>query len=325
MYPVATMTSQSKRQFVQALQEGDVIDDYFVAVRKDLREQHGGGKFLGMVFKDRTGEIGGILWNNAVAVVRQFELGDVVSVRGTVSSYQGRLQIRVERVLPLRDGEFSLDDLAAAPGNTAEQLGELRSLIETIQEPHLAQLCQAFLSDEGFIARFCSAAAGKKWHHALPGGLVAHCLEMARLAVASCEVFEEVDRDLLLAAVLLHDIGKLDELSQGLMVDYTTRGKLLGHLHIGIDMVQERINGIAGFPDGLRLELLHCLLAHHGTLENGSPVVPKSTEALILYHVDDLSAQVNAFSRIIAETRDRGESWSDYVPLIERQVWTKDQ
>jgi len=300
-----------------------VIDDYFVAVRKDLRDQQGGGKFLGMVFKDRTGEIGGILWNNAVAVARQFELGDVVSVRGTVSSYQGRLQIRVERVLPLRDGEYNLDDLAAAPENTAEYLAELRSLIETIQEPHLAELCRSFLSDEGFIARFSSAAAGKKWHHAFPGGLVAHCVEMARLAIASCEIFEGVDRDLLLAGVLLHDIGKLDELSQGLMVDYTTRGKLLGHLHMGIDMVQERINQIAGFPDGLRLELLHCLLAHHGSLENGSPVVPKSTEALVLYHIDDLSAQVNAFSRIIAETRDRGESWSDYVPLIERQVWTK--
>jgi len=314
-----------KRQYVSSLQDGDAVNDYFVAARKDLREQQKGGKFLGMVFRDRTGEIGGILWSNAVAVSRLFELGDVVNVRGTVTSYQDRLQIRVDQVLPLRQDEYNPADLVYTPDNVDELAAQFRSLMARIENEWLRRLVDSFLADGPFMQRFSAAAAGKKWHHAYPGGLLQHCTELARLALAACDVFPRLDRDVLLTGVFLHDIGKLDEMSQGLFVDYTTPGKLLGHLAIGAEMVQKRIDAIAGFPESLRLQVLHCVWSHHGELTNGSPVVPKTLEALVLYHIDNLDAQADAFMRIADETREKGQAWSDYIGMIDRQVWTKEK
>lgn len=301
------------------------MNDYFIAVRKDLREQQKGGKFLGMVFKDRTGEIGGILWNNAVAVSRMFELGDVVNVRGTITSYQDRLQVRVDQVLPLRDEEYNLADLIYTPDNTQEVSGKFRAIMETVQNEWLRKLVFSFLDDAAFMERFAMAAAGKKWHHAYRGGLIQHCYELARLAMAVSEVFPRVDRDILLAGVLVHDIGKLDEMTHELFVEYTTPGKLIGHLGIGAEMVQRRIDAIPGFPESLRLQVLHCVWSHHGELVNGSPVVPKTLEALVLYHIDNLDAQADAFMRIMDETRDKGQTWSEYIQMIDRQVWTKER
>ncbi|MDZ4860630.1 MAG: HD domain-containing protein [Candidatus Hydrogenedentes bacterium] len=314
-----------KRQYVQSLQDGDTVNDYYIAVRKDVREQQKGGKFLGMVFKDRSGEIGGILWTNAVAVAKLFELGDVVNVRGVVTSYQDRLQIRVDQVLPMREEEYDLADLIYTPENADEIKQRFRAVMETISNEWLRKLVFAFLDDETFMKRFTTAAAGKKWHHAFRGGLLQHCCELARFALAAAEVFPRLDRDVLLTGVLVHDIGKLDELSQDLVVDYTTAGKLLGHLAIGAEMVQQRINAIPGFPEPLRLQVLHCVWSHHGEMVNGSPVVPKTVEALVLYHIDNLDAQTDAFFRIMDETRDKGQAWSEYIQMIDRQVWTKER
>lgn len=314
-----------KSQYVNRLQEGDTVNDYFVAVRKDLRPKQSGGHFLGMVFKDKTGDIGGVLWNNAAEVARLFELGDVVNVRGRVNVYQGNLQIQVEQVLPLRDGEFSADDLVSAAEDTGEDLKRLRGVLGTIENPWLKRLVTAFFEDKAFMERFTAAAAAKKWHHACRGGLVRHCYEMGRIAQTMCELFPELDRDLLLAAVFLHDIGKLYEMSHELFVDYTTEGKLIGHVQIGVDMVQDRIREIEGFPRNLRMELAHCILSHHGEFANGAPVLPKTLEAIVLYHIDNLDAQTAAVARVIEETRDKRQAWSEFLPLINRVIYAKER
>jgi len=310
-----------KRQFVTDLQEGDTVNDYFVAVRKDLRDQANGGKFLGMVFKDRTGEVGGILWSNAQAVARLFEVGDVVHVRGSVTSYQDRLQVRVDQVLPLRESEYSVDDLVEAPKDQGERLEDLFKILRGIENPWLKKLVESFIDDPAFVATYKNAAAGKKWHHAFSGGLVRHAYEMARIALLMCELFPEINRDVLLTGVFLHDVGKLQELSQDLFVEYTTAGKLLGHLQIGADVVQHKIDALAGFPEILRLQVMHCILAHHGELINGSPVVPKTLEAMVLFHIDNMDAQADALVRIMQETREKHQEWSEYLPLISRQIW----
>jgi 3'-5' exoribonuclease len=312
-----------KKQFVAMFQEGDVVNDYFIAARKDLREQTNGGKFLGMVFKDRTGEIGGILWNNAQTVARQFEVGDVVNVRGSITSYQDRLQIRVEQVLPLRETEYDTATLVLVPEDGLEILSQFRALLDSIQNEWLVNLVRSFLDDETFLKRFTEAAAGKRWHHAYPGGLVRHCWEVGRIAQAVCEIFPNLDRDVLLTAVFLHDAGKIDEMSHELLVEYTTAGKLIGHLEIGADLVRRKMDAIPDFPEDLRLQILHCILAHHGELVNGSPIVPKTLEAIVLYHCDNLDAQADAITRVIKESRDRHQEWSDFLPLIDRQIWAK--
>lgn len=314
-----------KNQYVNTLQEGDVINDIFVATRNDLRTKQDGGKFLGMVFKDRTGEIGGIMWNNAAEVSRQFNVGDVVSVKGKVNSYQGRLQLQVERVLPLRDGEYDVADLVYTPESAEDNLEGLRGILDSVENPWIKKLIDAFWTDVDFIARFNSAAAAKKWHHEYRGGLVRHTFEMCRIAETMCELYPNIDRDILLAGIFLHDLGKLDEMTHDLCVEYTTTGRLLGHIQMGADMATAKMNGIPDFPDHLRLQIQHCILSHHGELQYGSPVVPKTLEAIVLHHIDNLDAQAAAYSRIAQETRDKNQAWSDYMPLIDRMIWTKEE
>lgn len=312
-----------KRQFVNDLQEGDTINDYFVAVRKDLRTKQDGGKFLGMVFRDKTGEIGGILWTGAVEVARQFEIGDVVHVRGRATSYQGRLQMRVESVAPLKECDYDRADLVTMPEDVERDLEQLHNALGVVQQPYLRQLIDAFWQDKLFLDAFGTAAAAKKWHHEFRGGLVRHCYEMTCLTETMCGLFPELDRDLLLTAVFLHDLGKIDEMTHDLHVDYTDAGKLVGHLQIGVDMAQEKMREIDGFPEELRMHLIHCILSHHGMLENGSPVLPKTLEAVVLHHIDNLDAQASAISRIVRDTREKGQEWSEFIPLIDRVIWTK--
>ncbi len=312
-----------KNQYVNLLQEGDHLNDYFVAARKDLRVKQDGGKFLGMVFKDKTGEIGGVLWNGAADVAKLFEVGDVVHVRGIVATYQNKLQVRVEQVLPLNESDYSLDDLVNKPEDADNIEKQFAALLESVKDKHCRALIDAFWGDTPFQKGFVKAMAGKKWHHEFTGGLLYHCYEMAKIAETICELYPELNRDLIITTIFLHDIGKIYEMSHDLAVEYTNEGKLLGHLHIGADMVQQKINAIPGFPERLRLEILHCILSHHGELINGSPVTPKTIEAIVLHHIDNLDAQAAAFSRIIRECREKGQEWSDYLPLIERVIWAK--
>ena len=314
-----------KTRFVNTLQEGDVVNDVFIATRNDLRTKQDGGKFLGMVFKDRTGEIGGIMWNNASEVSRHLNVGDVVCVKGKVSSYQGRLQLQVERVLPLREGEYDVADLVYTPDDSKGDLDGLRAVLETVENPWIRRLVDAFWADADFVARFTTAAAAKKWHHEYRGGLVRHTFEMCRIGETMCSLYPDINRDVLLAGIFLHDIGKLDEMSHELVVDYTTAGRLLGHVQMGAEMATAKMNALGDFPDNLRLQILHCILAHHGELQYGSPVVPKTLEAVVLHHIDNLDAQAAAYSRIAQEAREKGQAWSDYMPLIDRMIWTKDE
>lgn len=313
-----------KKQFVTSLQDGDVINDYYIAARKDLRDTQRGGKFLGLVFKDKTGEIGGVLWNNAASIAQLFELGDVVDVRGTVNTYQNRLQVRVDQVLPLKDGDFDPADLVQSASNSDEILEKFKATLATITDPHLKQLTQLFLMDDELMEQFCNAAAGKKWHHAYAGGLLRHCWEMSEIALTMAKLFPNINRDLLLTGILVHDIGKIEEMTQGLFVEYTTAGKLVGHLQIGCQMVVKRIEQLPEFPEDLKLHIMHLILSHHGEMEFGSPVVPKSLEAIVLYMIDNLDAQANAFERIVEATKGQGEQWSEYIGMISRQIWTNE-
>lgn len=313
-----------KKQFVDALQDGDVVNDYFVATRKDLRDTQAGGKFLGMVFKDKTGDIGGVMWNNAVSVAGLFEVGDVVNVRATVNTYQNRLQMRVDQVLPMKEAEYDTEDLVFTPENTTDVASAFIQIMQSIENPYLKALIDASLADETLMGEFKACAAGKKWHHAFRGGLILHCYEMARIAETMCELFPKLDRDLLMTGIFFHDIGKVQELSQGMYIDYTTAGKLIGHLEMGCTIANKKMDTLDGFPDDLRMQIHHMILSHHGEMEMGSPVVPKTLEAIVLAHIDNLDAQANAFDNVIEANKTKGQEWSEYIGMIDRQIWNKD-
>jgi 3'-5' exoribonuclease len=312
-----------KNQYISALQDGDTVNDYFVATRKDLRDKRDGGKFLGMVFKDKTGEMGGVMWKGAQETSALFEVGDVVNVRARVATYQERLQMQVEQVLPLRDADFNIDDLIDRGGGSSDDINQLKSILDTITNEYLKKLIELYFADEEFVFEFKNAVAAKKWHHEYQGGLVRHVYEMARIALTMCELYPNINRDLLLTGVFLHDLGKLDEMTHGLFTEYTRDGRLLGHLQIGCTLLIEKTNQIPDFPDTLRSELLHFILSHHGEPGFGSPVRPMTLEAIVLHHIDNLDAQAAAITRIVRDCQEQNKEWSDYLPLIERVIYAR--
>ncbi|HOK10349.1 MAG TPA: CRISPR-associated endonuclease Cas3'' [Candidatus Hydrogenedens sp.] len=313
-----------KYQYVADLHEGDEVNDYFLFVHKDLKTQPSGEKFLGFAVRDKTGEIGGIVWEKPAEIARKIEVGDVVVVKGTVKVYKERLQIHANNLIPLGKGQYSIEDLTLPEEPIEHYLKELWAILDSIQNPWLQKLIQSIRDDSNLMDALICAPAAKKWHHELRGGLIRHCYELMSLALTLCKFYPNINKDLLLTACFLHDIGKIHELyTNQLFVDYTDCGKLIGHVVEGAMIVSEKIKNINGFPEDLKLHLLHCILSHHGEYENGAPVLPKTLEAVVLYHLDNLDAQAFAITRIEQETIKKGEKWSEFIPLISRQIWTK--
>jgi len=310
-----------KTVFVKDLQANLPVRDPFLLVNKDLRTGER-GPYLLVTLADRTGEIGGIQWNFAEPAARGVDEGDVAVATGTVSTYQGRLQIRLESIKRCDPDGVDMADYLRAVANADQILDRLRALLDTVKDPYLRRLNEMFLSDDRFMARFVEAPAGKRWHHALVGGLLLHTYEVMSICDRVTELYPEADRDVVLTAAFLHDIGKVFELRAGTVRDYTVEGRLLGHIVIGTQMVLDKIRKIDGFPEDKRLHIEHAVLSHQGELEQESPVVPKTVETCIVYHADNLDAQTNAFVQIRDRTEERGEPWSEYIALINRQIWT---
>jgi len=310
-----------KTVFVKDLRANMPVKQPFLVVRKDLRTGER-GPYLLVTLADRTGEVNGIQWNFAEPASRGFDEGDIALATGTVSTYQGQLQIRLESIKRCDSDGIELTDYVRAVDNAAGLVDKLRALLDTVENTHLRSLNEQFLSDEKFMARFVKAPAGKRWHHALVGGLLLHTYEVMSICERVAELYPQADRDIVLTAAFLHDIGKVFELRTDAVRDYTIEGRLIGHIVLGTQMVLDKIRKIDGFPEQLRLHIEHAVLSHQGELDQESPVVPKTLETCIVYHADNLDAQTNAFLQIRERTEDRNEQWSEYIPLIARQVWT---
>ena len=315
------ITAVDKTVFVKDLLANMPVKQPFLVVRKDLRSGER-GTYLLVTLADCTGEVNGIQWNFAEPTSRGFDEGDVALATGTVSTYQGQLQIRLESLKKCPADSVHLSDYVQTIDNPDEVLAKLRAMLDTVQDPHLRCLNEAFTSDETFMARFVQAPAGKRWHHALVGGLLLHTYEVASICDRVTELYPEANRDIVLTAAFLHDIGKVFELQAGSVRDYTIEARLIGHIVLGTQMVLDKIRKIDGFPEETRLHMEHAVLSHQGEHEQQSPVVPKTLEACIVYHADNLDAQANAFLQIRRRTEDRDEQWSEYIALIGRQLWT---
>jgi 3'-5' exoribonuclease len=313
---------EKKNIYIRDIKSGDKVGDYFLVAEKNLAFSQKGAPYLNVRLKDKTGELDGKIWDNAREWDKAFKKGDIVRIEARSANYKNSIQLSISELKKAADEDVTLSDyLPAARKDGEEMLAELMSIVESVDTPSLKALLYAFFHDEEIAGLFKKAPAAKGLHHVYLGGLLEHTLSVARLLNLACAHYEGIDRDLLLTGGILHDIGKIYEFSYGRIVDYTDEGRLVGHIVMGVEMVDKRIAALEDFPAHLALKLRHILLSHHGDLEYGSPKRPKTVEALIVHFMDDLDAKVNAFQEFIASAQDDESNWTPYHRLLERFIY----
>ena len=318
---------QSVRQFVNTLSNGASVDEVYLVVDKQLRANRQGNLFLQLDLRDRTGAIGARLWNATEQLAACFEPGDYLHVKAKVQVFQGALQMILSHIdavdtSKIEPAEFLPEASQSVPKLTAR----LKEVLLKISNPHLRALVECFLADDDFLGRFTSAPAGIKNHHAYHSGLLEHVVSLLNVAGAVCDNYPDLDRDLLLTGVFLHDVGKINELDWKRAFSYTDEGQLLGHLVIGVEMLRDKVEkavDLTGepFPEELLLRIKHMIVSHHGTYEFGSPKLPMTPEAIALHYLDNLDAKLHAFMREIREDPSKDSRWTPFQQDIGRRLF----
>ncbi|MDK2855840.1 MAG: 3-5 exoribonuclease [Bacillota bacterium] len=320
------MAKGVKRQFTARLKPGDEVEDYFVAAEPVLRPFRNGsgrsGSFLRLLLKDREGALPAVLWEGAEMVYPKLGGNPVVKVRGSVNRYQGELQVVLEAITPTEEELDPAYFLPCSPRPREEMEAELAARLAEVRLVPLSELLAAFFGDPTFFAAFTRAPAAKSIHHAYVGGLLEHTLETVHFAATIAARYPAyINRDLLLTGAFLHDCGKIIEYRiEGLAFTVSDAGRLFGHLVLGARMVEERIASCSNFPPNLKEELLHMILAHHGSEEWGSPQPPKTINAYALHLADYLSAEMNHFEGLIRAAGGT-EGWTAVDKKLERSVY----
>lgn len=315
-----------KSQYIEELKPGQVVRETFLLTRKIPKEKKDGGLYTQIEFSDRTGTIEGIAWDSASEDLKELAVGEFVFVVGNVSEYNGRLQIVVSSAHKISEAEIDPDDfLPRTEENIDEVMAEIETYRKKVKNPYLKDLLDCFFSDESFLAKLRKAPAAKKAHHAYIGGLAVHTRNILRLINGVYNSYNFLNLDLLITAGLLHDIGKIYEYSYLKKIDHSTVGRLLGHIIIGYEMVIHKIEKIQNFPEDLKLKILHMILSHHGEFEWGSPILPCFPEALVLHFIDNLDSKIAMMREEFKKKRDDEREWSDYHPLLEREIYLKEE
>lgn len=305
--------------YVADIKERDLVEAPFLVTDKVLVTAKTGTRYIKVRLRDRTGEIEGRIWEEVEERGNLFERGDFVMVKAEAVQYQGRLQLNVLELRVCSEEEITLEDFVPPPRrDPGEMLQELKELASEIGDPYLRRLVMAFLRDEAFLQDFLRAPASRTLHHARLGGLLEHTLSVAKLVEKLRGHYEGVDWDLLMAGAILHDVGKVRELRGGPAFEYTSDGKLLGHIVLGVEMVSKKIEAIEGFPEERAMLLKHLIISHHGRYEWGSPKRPKTIEAELLHRLDDLDAKVEGILEWIGKGEGR---WTEFHRGFERAFW----
>ncbi len=309
--------------FVQDLKAGEPVVSYFLVTGKQERQKKTGESFLSLTLGDRTGQVPAVLWDAPEREDGGIAPGRIVKVQGTVGSYQGETQLVIQRIRPVEDGEVSLEDFfPRSARDVGEMVAFLRDTVSSFRNPHLRALLQEMLTDEEFLRDFSTAPGAKGMHHVFLGGLLEHTVSIVTICRFLADHYPGVDRDMLLTSAILHDVGKVRELSWEGAFDYTDRGRLLGHITLGTLLVEERIRRLPDFPPATADELLHNILSHHGEYEWGSPKRPKTLEALILHHVENLDGKVNNFQAFALSHRDPDRpGWTTFHKSLDRYLY----
>jgi 3'-5' exoribonuclease len=302
--------------------ENQVVLGHFSASSKQVRSKKDGSKYLALVLGDCTGQIEARLWDANEA--GEFEQGDIVKVRGQVSRYQDKLQITLDRIRKSLPEEYDLGDFVPQTERNIDELwAELNGFVDSLADPDFKALLRAFFDDEELAAALRQAPAAKSMHHAWIGGLLEHIVSLVGISSVAAQHYPEINRDLLLTGAMLHDIGKLEELRWGTSFEYTLEGQLLGHITIGIGMIERKIATLPNFPAAKRLLIEHVVLSHHGKYEFGSPKLPMVPEAILLHYLDDMDAKMQTvrseFARSVANGKTAGQM-TDWVRAMERPL-----
>ena len=301
--------------------ENQTLIGFFAAGSKQVRTGRDGGRYFALTLGDRTGTIDARMWQ--IDDAGEFEAGDVVKVRGQVCRYNEKLQVKVEKIRRAEPGEYELADFVPhTERDVAGMWTELEGWVASVRDPDLKALLEAFLGDEELARALKEAPAAKGMHHAWIGGLLEHVLSLMGICDLAAQHYPQVNRDLLLTGVVLHDIGKLRELAWGTSFDYTLEGQLLGHITIGIAMIEAKIRALPQFPAAKRVLVEHLVLSHHGKYEFGSPKLPMTPEAILLHYLDDLDAKMQTVRGELKrnEANGRGGEMTEWVRSLERPL-----
>ncbi len=309
-------------RYIETLREGERINEIYLCKMKQSALTKAGKPYDNLVLQDKTGTLDAKIWDPGSVGIDEFDALDYVAVTGDITSFQGNLQLSVKRARKVAEGEYDPKDyLPVSEKNVDEMYTELCTLIQGVSNPYLNRLLKSFfVEDAEFVKRFKFHSAAKSVHHGFVGGLLEHTLGVTKNCEYFAKAYPFLNHDLLISAAIFHDIGKLEELSTFPENDYTDEGQLLGHIMIGAEMVGERIRTIEGFPTRLGNELKHCILAHHGELEFGSPKKPALAEALALSFADNMDAKMETIREIFAGTPENSTDWLGYNRLLETNI-----
>lgn len=314
-----------KPPFVKDLEAGQAVTGSFLVFSKEVREKKTGDHYLSLLLSDRTGRIDAKMWDNVAEVIDSFDRDDFIKIKGLMQLHQNRPQITIHKLRKMEDAEVNFGDYFPCSARDREEMWtELRAIVDAVSAPHLRALLLAFLNDPNIAARFKIAPAAKSIHHAYLGGLLEHVLSLCALGRLAASHYGHVDADLMVAAAVLHDIGKIHELSYERGFHYTTEGQLLGHMAIALRMLSDKLRDIPDFPEPLRTLLEHIILSHHGCLEFGSPKLPQFPEAMLFHYLDDMDSKMEIMRAAVAGDVAQ-QLFTPYMPSIERSVFKKDR
>jgi len=315
-----------KSPFVSELEPDQIVNAMFLVQHKDVRQKKSGDIYLSLVVADRTGELDAKMWDNATEAAGTFAQDDFVRIKGLLQVFQNRPQLTIHKIQPVAESEVDVADyFPASKRDRDEMFRELQGIVAGIGNPHLRALLDAIFADENIAVAYRTAPAAKAIHHAWIGGLLEHVLSLCALAKFTGAHYANIDMDLLLAGVILHDIGKITELNYARGFSYSNQGQLLGHIVIGLGMVDEKIRAVPGFPAALRDLLLHLIASHHGELAFGSPKVPLFPEAMLLHHLDNMDSKMECMRGLIERDRQIEGVWTGYSTALDRSVLKKDK
>jgi 3'-5' exoribonuclease len=302
-------------------QENKIVTSSFVVASKQVKAKKNGEPYLALTLADRTGQVEAKMWDNVDEFILAFEQDDFLKIKGLVNKYKNRFQLTIHKLRRMEESEIDFTDYLP---KTTKDIGELwRTLTEfvaTFQNPHLKSLVELFMADPEIAERYRNAPAAKTLHHAYIGGLLDHVVSLFRSCELMCRNYPQVNRDLLLTGAFLHDIGKIHELTYNRAFSYTTRGQLLGHMIIELEMLQAKLAKLPDFPAELKTLLEHMIISHHGQYDFGSPKLPMFPEALLLHYLDDLDSKMEAMRAHFAREAELEGPWSSYNASLGRPL-----